>query len=226
MGVLALAAGVAVLGVNTSQVLGGGTAYADSWEPVPTAASPADAAAARQACVEDETLTSGYRVERLRTRLVERRGDLVLVVLDEGSSPVMTLTCLVDLPPGGEATFVAGGGGGGARPAADAISDGGIYEQTTPGDELSVLDGLVGENVAAVTVHAQGGLTAQATVQDGHYAAWWPGRAMRRTTTPASPGTANNCEGECRTTHLVPTYTLDVTLRDGTVLRDVSGQPL
>ncbi|MFD0481490.1 hypothetical protein ACFQ46_02705 [Kineococcus sp. GCM10028916] len=226
MGALALAAGIAVLGVNTSQVLGGGTAYAGSWAPVPTAASPADAAAASQACAAEETLTYGYHVKRWQTRLAERRGDLVLVVLDEGSDPVVTLTCLVDLPPGGEASFVAGGGGGGARPAADAISVSGISEDTTPGDELSVLDGLVGENVAAVTVHAQGGLTAQATVQDGHYAAWWPGRAMRKTTTPSSPGAENNCEGECRTTHLVPTYTLDVTLRDGTVLRDVSGQPL
>jgi len=225
VGALALAAGVAVLGVNTSQVLGGGTAYADSWAPVPIAASPTDAAVASQACVEDETLTSGYHVERLQTRLAERRGDLVLVVLDEGSDPVMTLTCLVDLPPGGEASFVAGGGGGGARPASAAISDGGLFEDTTPGDELSVLDGLVGEDVAAVTVHAQDGLTVQATVQDGHYAAWWPGRAMRKSTTPSSRGVADDCLGECRTTYLVPTYTLDVTLLDGTVLRDVSGQP-
>lgn len=66
----------------------------------------------------------------------------------------------------------------------------------------------------------------QATVQDGHYAAWWPGRAMRMTTTPP-PGQGQNCDGPCSpTTYAVPMSTLDVTLRDGTVLRDNPGQPL
>lgn len=225
--VLALAAGIAVLGVSTSQVLGGGTAYADSWAPVPTPASQADTAAASKACAEGHVSTSSDRVAHLQSRLAERRGDLVLVVMDdEATTLTTTLTCIVDLPPGNDAKFIASGGGGGRRPGVDVISDGGLFEQTTPGDELSVIDGLVSEDVTAVTVHALGGRVVQATVQGGHYAAWWPGLAMRETTTPPTPGMENNCEGDCKSTFLVPTYTLDVTLEDGTVLRDVSRQSM
>ena len=226
--VVGLAAGIAALGVSTPSLLGGGgTAYAASWTPVPTAASRADVSAAQEACAGSATSLLGDEGASLRPRLAERRGDLVLLAMDDGSAEPAVLTCIVGLPAGGDAELIASGGGGGVvRPAADAVSDAGIYEQSTPGDELSVIDGLAGEHVAAVTVHAPGGRVVQATVQDGHYAAWWPGPAMREGTDPLPAGAGGGCAGECDGTHPVPAYTLDVTLEDGTVLRDVSARDL
>ncbi|WP_432572935.1 hypothetical protein [Kineococcus sp. SYSU DK005] len=224
-----LAAGIAALCVSTPSLLGGGgTAYAASWTPVPTAASRADVSAAQEACADSANSLLGDGGASLRPRLAERRGDLVLLAMDDGTAEPAVLMCIVGLPAGEEdAEFIAGGGGGGVvRPAADAVSDAGVYEQRTPGDELSVIDGLAGEHVAAITVHAPGGRVVQATVQDGHYAAWWPGPAMREGTEPLLPGGGGGCAGECDGTHLVPAYTLDVTLEDGTVLRGVSAQDL
>ncbi|MBC3763151.1 hypothetical protein ACUN7V_14590 [Quadrisphaera oryzae] len=221
---LAGAAAAVAVGVGATQVLGGGaTAYASSWVPVPSAASPADVAAARGACAGSATSVAGDRADQLQPRLAERRGDLVVVALDDGTATPVTLTCVVALPPGGRAAFVAaGGGGGGARPASDALGPPGIFQQTTPGDELSIVDGLVGDRVRAVTVRTAEGRVVEATVQDGHYAAWWPGLAMRRTTEPFPEGSGGGCAGDCDGTRLVEDFTLDVTLADGTVVRGLS----
>lgn len=62
----------------------------------------------------------------------------------------------------------------------------------------------------------------QATVQDGHHAAWWPGPAMRESTDPFPPGVEGDCDGS----YLVPAYTLDIALDDGTVLHGISAQDL
>ena len=66
-------------------------------------------------------------------------------------------------------------------------------------------------HIVAVTIHA-GGRTVEASIADGTYAAWWPGTAFDPTTldAPSGPGGPE------------PAITYDVTLRDGTVLQDVT----
>ena len=68
----------------------------------------------------------------------------------------------------------------------------------------------MGPEVAEVTIHADG-LAIEATVEDGTFAAWWPGGVFDTSQVPVGGG-----EGG-------PTVavTYDITLRDGTVLKDV-----
>ncbi|MFC3688724.1 hypothetical protein [Aquipuribacter hungaricus] len=225
---IGLAAAVAAIGIATSQTLGGaGTAYAASWTPAPSAASDADVAAAQQVCDDSAAEVAPEGSDPLRTRLAERRGDLVLLAMDDGSAAPAVLTCIVALPPGGDAEPVGSAGGGGmARPAPDAVSDASVFERTVPGDELSVIDGLAGERVQAVTVHSADGHVVEATVAAGHYAAWWPGPAMRRSSETSGAGVDEGCEGDYDGARLEPGYTLDVTLDDGTVLRGISAADL
>lgn len=220
---LGAAAAAAVVGVGATQVLGGATtAYAATWVEAPTAASPADVAAAEEACDSTATSVAGDRADELQVRLAERRGDLVLLALDDGAAQSASLMCVVGLPPGGDAEFLSGSGGSGAvTPAPDGVTDAGIFERSTPGDELSVIDGLAGDRVRAVTVHTAAGRVVEATVQGGHYAAWWPGRAMTTSSAPLPEGTTMQCAGDCDGGQPVPDYTLDITLDDGTVLHDV-----
>lgn len=219
---LAGAAAAVAVGIGATQVLGGGaTAYADSWEPVPAPASAADVAAAREACAGSVSEMGGDVAAVMRPRLAERRGDLVLLAMDDGTAQPQTLTCLVAVVPGKDARLVAAGGGGGLAAAPGTVSDPGIFMQSTPGDELSAVDGVVGDGVRDVTVVTDDGRTVQATVQNGHYAAWWPGLAMRSTSEPYPPGQSGGCAGDCDGTRLVEAFTLDVTLDDGTVLRHV-----
>lgn len=217
-----LAAGVAAVGIAASQFLGGATAYAASWTPTPSRVSQADAAAARQVCTGPANSAATAATKHMRPRLAERRGDLVLVAMDDGAARLSMLTCLVVLPPGGDAELIAAGGGGGERPTVDDISALGTYENHAPGDELAIIDGLVGEDVVAVTVHAPGGRAVEATVEGGHYAAWWPGPAMRLSAEPFPWGVESGCRDDCDGAYLVPTFTVDVTLEDGTVLRNVT----
>lgn len=220
---LAGAAAAVAVGIGATEVLGGGaTAYADSWEPVPAPASTADVAAAERACAGTARSVAGDGASRLQPRLAERRGDLVLLALDDGAPEPATVMCVAALPPGGGADFLSGSGGGGVvRPPADGVTDAGIFQRTTPGDELSVIDGLAGKRVEAVTVHTADGRSVEATVEGGHYAAWWPGRAMVERDQPLPSGAQGGCAGDCDGGQPVPSYTLDVTLDDGTVLRHV-----
>lgn len=210
---LGAAAAAVAVGIGATQVLGGGTtAYAASWTPTPSAASPADVAAAREVCAD-----------RLPVRLAERRGDLVVLAMDSGAAEPAVTTCVVGMPPGGRAELVSRSGGGGVvRPSARSVTDAGIYQRGVAGDELSVIDGLAGEDVRAVTVRTADGRSVEATVAGGHYVAWWPGRAMTEGDEPPPSGAQGGCAGDCSGGQPVPSYTLDVTLDDGTVLRDAT----
>lgn len=99
------------------------------------------------------------------------------------------------------------------RVAPRAFTQGGVTGSVAGQDGersagFSATDGLVGDDVVAVTLHA-GGTTAQATVDDGWYGAWWPG--------PAFAGGSDQTDGEG---DLEPQITYDLTLTDGTVIRD------
>jgi len=84
-----------------------------------------------------------------------------------------------------------------------------ILHERNRGRGATVTDGAVGTDVRGVTIHA-GALTVQATVENGHYAAWWPGSAFDR----------GPLDGEG---HREPRLNLhyDLSLADGSVLLDV-----
>lgn len=74
----------------------------------------------------------------------------------------------------------------------------------------SVTEGAVGPDVAGVTIHSAG-QTVTATVNNGRYAAWWPGRAF--TDAPPQPSGQGG---------LQLNITYDVTLDDGTTLKNAT----
>ena len=107
-----------------------------------------------------------------------------------------------------EAPRAVAGPGGGDGPAAPAPPPGQITQDTITqfgGHNLaSLVDGAVGTDVAAVTIHASGRLV-EATVRDGRFAAWWPGKAFADG--PGQPSGRGGPQLKLR---------YDVTLTDGT----------
>ncbi|HHV21497.1 MAG TPA: hypothetical protein GXZ30_08180 [Propionibacterium sp.] len=144
------------------------------------------------------------RAETARTVLAEQRGEVILVSLVTDNDS--TYSCMFDAAR--PTRPVAGGGGiattetlprpplgpeqlrsfgNGLRGGAD-----GGYADTS---------GRVGSDVRAVTIHANG-LTLDATVTDGVFAAWWP-----------VPGPFEE--------PMITDIRFDITLADGSVLTDV-----
>lgn len=81
--------------------------------------------------------------------------------------------------------------------------------QSGEGESLiSMVDGPVGTQVTALTLHA-GDLTVEATIEGGRYAAWFPGRIFPDLDWgPSGQGGPE------------PMITYDLTVSDGTVVRD------
>jgi hypothetical protein len=73
---------------------------------------------------------------------------------------------------------------------------------------MSLTHGLVGDDVAAVTIRLADGQSVEATVTDGTYVVWWPGTAF-------DPASVDGPSGEGGPE---PSFTYDVTLDDGTVI--------
>jgi hypothetical protein len=221
-----IAAAVVVLPTTN----GGHQAFA-SWTRVPRAASDQDARALRSACLDQVGDTMGgdgaprVASDDLRTRLVDRRGDWVSVLLTWTGPDryQLTVACLGRLREGSadeptDVTHSLSGGGGWAAPAGHELVEGPMSEFSVGSgflglgrsERVATTNGEVGREVVGVTIHA-GPSTVEASVEDGTYAAWWPGRLMVPTTDDAPSG-----EHEPE-----PMLRYDVTLRDGTVLRDV-----
>jgi hypothetical protein len=231
---LSLIAAAAVLAAAALVLPVRGTEFAvASWTPRPTAVTSNEAAQAVAAC-QDRIGTiggGGGKAGELSQRLVERRGEWVLVLLDRATPENGQYggECIVYLPAGsGEQPRVvaagAGSGGGYAPPTGHQLMEGGVA-QFGPDDGLasrllraprlaetvSATSGRVGPDVVAVTIHA-GGRTVEASIVNGTYAAWWPGTAFNPATLDAPSGRGGP----------EPAITYDVTLRDGTVLQDVT----
>ena len=229
-----MAAAAAVLAATAVVLPVRGTEYAfASWTTRPTAVSPNEAAQATSAC-QDRLGTFGGgvgRAEDLSARLIERRGDWVLVLLGRTTADNFRYDgeCIVHLPAGAGArprvvAAGSGGGGGFAPPSGHGLREGSVA-QFGPRDDLvtrllgtprftetiSVTSGQVGPDVTAVTIHA-GGQTVEASLAEGTYAAWWPGAAFDPTTVDGPSGRGGP----------VPAISYDITLRDGTVLQDVT----
>ncbi|WP_110181925.1 hypothetical protein [Nocardioides solisilvae] len=208
---------------------GGDPAFA-SWTAEPVAASERDAAVLREACLDQVGDTVGgdgapeLPTADLATRLTDRRGDWVSVLLTGTAADrtQFSVACLGRLPAGvsGDASDVVStvtGGGGWAVPAGSELVEGPMAEFSVGGgpfglgaaERAATTNGEVGPDVVGVTIHAPD-LSVDASVVDGTYAAWWPGRVL-------DPEDLDDHLG----TDPAPLLRYDVTLRDGTVIRDV-----
>lgn len=196
----------AVAGIAAAVTLApSGDAYA-SWTAEAEPATAADTALAAKACVEP-----GENV-----LLAERRGEWVAIAT-ESSEPAFA-TCLVHLPVGATSAgevHRAVGGGQGAVPAAGEFTDGVISETTDAGflgfgSSLTVAFnvGFVGPDVTDVTITTPNGRHVEATVDDGRFLAWWPGKAF-----------GNRTEGNGGP---APDLTYTLTLDSGDVIEDAT----
>jgi hypothetical protein len=140
--------------------------------------------------------------------LAERRGDYV-ALLYRTDNPDISGACLVRNPKGStDVDNVQTGVGGSSGPALKAPARGytqGAISQFGGTQGASITNGAVGDEVTGVTIHA-GTFTVTASVQNGRYAAWWPGPAFE--SGPPKPSGEGGPE---------PILTYDLTLADGTV---------
>ena len=235
------AAAAATAGVLALQGLVGPDQAWASWTPTPEAVSATDLAKVSDACraqvsdaqpdaqdIPEGVPTPQLDPQALTALVSERRGTWVFVTLTATSSDGVhwSATCLADLPSGStedpqDVTIGLAGGGGWAPPQGAELVEGSMssFAPATgplaflpggPDNPASATDGWVGPDVTGVTIHA-GDLTVEATLKDGRYAAWWPGAAfdMPETLPPS---------GEWAGPPSLVTY--DLTLRDGTVIKD------
>ncbi len=223
-GATALAAVVAIPAMTGSDA----PAYA-SWSRTPSAVPTQELDDATQACRESlrEQERRGadvpaehrpdVRADRARVVLSERRGNYVFVALATDSGAA--LSCLSDLD--GRSGSAAGSTPTMNAPkpaplAADEVNATGPSYSSGPEGAYALLQGRVGRDVRAVTVHANGpngDVAVEATVTGGRFAAWWPTKA------DTSPDT--------RFDDAILAFTVDVTMVDGTVRRNapVTGLP-
>jgi hypothetical protein len=183
-----------------------GVAYA-SWTAVPSAVAAHDLDAVVRAC-RDQLDDGGIPIA-----LAERRGNFVAVLLHK-DNPDLSASCVAWNRPGSTQvdhvqTGVGGSSGPAWTPAAGRITQG-MIAQYSGDSPASFTDGAVGRGVVGVTIHS-GTQTITATVKNGRYAAWWPGRAY--SDGPAEPSGEGGPE---------PLLTYDVHLADGTVKKDVA----
>ena len=229
-----LAAAILAVGAIVLPARSPDYAYAD-WTVTPTHVTTRDASRAAAACRESVSSAgdgrgTSFPASKLTIRLAERRGAWVLTFLSATleTTTADTASCIVHLPRGTDGPpvvvdWAGGGGGGSSAPTGAELTPGGTA-QFGPTDGLEALirgvprhsetfsttTGHVGPDVVGVTIHAAG-RTLEASVADGAYAAWWPWPAFDPSTTGA-PGGEGGPE---------PALRYDVTLRDGTVHRDI-----
>ncbi|WP_127506052.1 hypothetical protein [Actinoplanes solisilvae] len=179
-----------------------GRAYA-TWTPIPVALTPAEIDLVGSACRKDMRRYDLLDLDRAHLVLAERRGEYV-AMLYRTEGPDMVATCLAHNLPGTDDvedlnTGAASGSDSPRTTPAGRFEDGAL----TDDGAVSITEGTVGPDVAGLTVHA-GTLTVQATVSNGRWVAWWPGPAVEWV-------------GQAQTRDLM---TYDLTLRDGSVIRD------
>ena len=189
----------------TLDMPGGGRAYA-SWTPAPVALTSAELDLVAPVCRDELRKGEYLDMDRAKLVLSERRGEVV-ALLYRTDDPDMAGSCLLHNPPGtDEVEDLNWGVAGGTGPASTAPPRSFTQGAMATSREVTVTDGAVGAEVVGVTIHAPGGLTAQASVRNGRYVVWWPGPAYD----VAKEGTAE----------AQPIITYDLTLTDGTTIHD------
>lgn len=195
---------------------GSATAYA-SWTSTPSAVAARDLEAVTQAC-RDQIAELGdhgprFDAATIPVAIAERRGDFVAVLL-QLDNPDYSVSCVATNRPGSgdvdDLSIAAGGSDGPAPiPPAGRITQGGTSQfGDQPG--ASFTSGSAGAGVVGVTIHS-GPQVITATVKNGRYVAWWPGKAFAD-----GPHQPSGQGGPA----VILTY--DVTLSDGTTKTNVS----
>jgi hypothetical protein len=184
----------------------GGVAYA-SWTAVPSAVGSHDLDTVVRACRSQ--LGDGT----IPVALAERRGNFVALLFHK-DNPDLSASCVAWNRPGSTdvdhvKTGIGGSSGPAWTPGAGRITAG-MISQFPGHPPASFTDGAAGRGVVGVTVHA-GTQAITATVENGRYAAWWPGSVL--------PGGRSQPSGEGGPK---PLLTYDVHLADGSVKMDVA----
>ncbi|MEU4427409.1 hypothetical protein AB0F81_42860 [Actinoplanes sp. NPDC024001] len=181
--------------------LGGGRAYA-SWTPVPTPLSSAEIDLIGAEC-RDEMDVAFHNLDQAELVLAERRGEYA-ALLYRVDNPSTGGACLAHNVPGSDdVDDVVWGVSGSSGPARKAPAGHYLAGGLADFGDASIIEGAAGPDVTAVTVHIRD-LSVQASLKGGRYVAWWPGTAIEWT-------------GRSTTRDL---WTVDLTLRDGTVIKD------
>ncbi|WP_404349061.1 hypothetical protein LG324_14665 [Phycicoccus jejuensis] len=212
----ALAAATTVVGVVGAQVLTGGDSAYATWTATPHRPTTPEQLAAADDCRDslvdtlqgdgpDPTGVSRSTIERAPVVAAEQRGAWTLVVL--GDDRGFDATCITEDRFLGGTEFGSMGYGPGSPipgPREVAVTSGGSGGSS--GRMVSVLVGLVGPQVAAVTVHTPDHGDVVATVAGGHLAAWWPGPVGVTPDDPAldttPPATVTYTDGSTREVRL------------------------
>ncbi len=203
VGATVAAVAIAVPGLSSQ------SAAVASWTPEPEVVAPADLAVAERACRAH--LEGTPNSADIPLSISERRGDIVALLFSQ-DDPETSSACVVDLPRGAESPEdVSWGSGSATGPAMVAADDSyvrGMEGQFVIGGQvLSVVSGTVGAGVASVALRGAGG-DAVATIAHGTYAAWIPGPMFESVDASSGEGGPE------------ATLSYDLTLVDGTVLRD------
>jgi hypothetical protein len=204
-----------IVGAVVVQGIGGDKAAYASWVATPEPVTEDSLDAVASACkrqVDSYFTEWGNHPDKAKLVLAERRGEHV-ALLYRTENPDTSASCLARNPEGSSrVTNIETGSGGSSGPAEKAppkgFTEGAIGESPVGNQIFSITDGAVGDEVKGVTIHA-GAFTVEATVQNGRYAAWWPGPAFE--SGPPEPSGYGGPE---------PIITYDLTLEDGTVIRD------
>ena len=166
---------VGATGVSVPALLLGGTAFG-SWTPTPTPLTGTAATRAAATCRTALEVPDGAQ----QVLVAERRGAWTYVLV---GGPQAEAACLLPNDRIGqdhadlEGEFL---GQYDADPVAPPrVAVGRIARTMTMsgdfhGELINWVDGYVGRDVAAVTVHTPSGSTVEASVTRGHFAAWWP----------------------------------------------------
>lgn len=191
-------------------------AYA-SWTAAPSKVAARDLASVTAACrgeaagLQQNGLS--FDAATIPVAIAERRGDFVAVLFVQ-DNPDTAVSCVATNRPGtsdvGDISTALGGGSGPVPiPPAGRIIPGSVSEFGGQ-PPASFTEGAAGAGVVGVTVHA-GAQVIKATVKNGRYVAWWPGKSFADG--PEQP----SGQGGPR-----PFLTYDVTLNDGTTKTNVS----
>jgi len=219
-----VAVAVAVGSIVVPPGRGGGpaTAYA-SWTSTPSAVAAGDLEAVTQACrdyvaeqmAELEDHGPRFDAATIPVGIAERRGDFVAILFLQ-DNPDVDVSCVATSRPGSSnvddlSAAVGGGSGPAWIPPAGRITQGGSSQfGNQQGASVSFTSGSAGAGVVGVTIHA-GPQVITATVKNGRYVAWWPGKAFAD-----GPQQPSGQGGP------VVALTYDVTLSDGTTETNVS----
>jgi len=198
--------------VVVPRALGGNTAFA-SWSATTKAITSAEAALAGKRCKADQlhyinTPAARKVVGSSQIRLVDRRGAWTMVYLAGGVQPGYEVICLNEYDTHGAVLNgggTAGSGGPGLAPVAPntVAPITGVGFSTQSGATWCVA-GQVGSDVVSVVINTIEHGPVEATIQNGYFAAWWPGPG------PLPLPQAVSAE---------PTYTL--TLKGGTIRANI-----